>query len=429
MTWIRIERSTTLSLALLLTCLISPARADKKPTRKTVMKILADVPLIDGHNDVPWGLRHRADNNWDRIGFDKSTEGLEKPMHTDIPRLRKGGVGGQFWSVYVPVSLERDEAVRVTLEQIDVVHRLSDHWPQHFEVALTAADIVRIHKGGRIASLIGMEGGHSIGNSLAVLRMMYAAGARYMTLTHWKNTDWADAATDTPRHGGLSDFGRDVVREMNRLGMLVDLSHVSAETMRDALEVAEAPVIFSHSGALSICGHPRNVPDDVLKAVAKNGGVVMVDFFSSYTSNEVWLWGAARNAEKARLEVVKIGDPARQEASLTAWKKAHPRPKATLEQVVTHIDHIRTVAGIDHIGVGSDFDGMPDAPVGLEDVSKYPDLFVALMARGYSADDVAKIAGKNVLRALEAAEKAAGRIQKIRPASTRIFDADKPPKE
>lgn len=369
-----------------------------------VEKILQKVPLVDGHNDVPWAVRKRADGDLSAIPLGEGTANLDPPMHTDIPRLREGMAGAEFWSVYVPASMDGPEAVQTTLEQIDLVHQMVAMYPDDFALALTADDVRRIHKQGKIASMIGMEGGHSIGSSLPVLRQMYAVGARYMTLTHWKTHDWADAATDAPQHDGLSDFGFEVVAEMNRLGMLVDLSHVSAATMHDALDHSRAPVIFSHSGAQAINSHPRNVPDDVLVRLKDNGGVVMVDFLPAYVSEEVWEHGNTRKAEMARLEGQYLGDPAGLEAAQAAWNEANPGPMSTLAQVVDHIDHIRDVAGIDHIGVGTDFDGMWSAPVGLEDVSKVPALFVALLEQGYTKQEVAKIAGLNILRVMEQAE-------------------------
>ena len=297
------------------------------------------APLIDGHNDYPWALRGLdPGRDFGKADITKSVPTLM----TDIPRLRQGGMGAQFWSVYVPSAMQGKEAVRVTLEQIDIVHRMVKRWPETFEMAHTAADVERSFKAGRIGSLIGMEGGHSIDNSLATLRMMFALGARYMTITHSANLPWADASTDTARLGGLSKFGEEVIREMNRLGMLVDLSHVSADTMEDALRVTEAPVIFSHSSARAICNVPRNVPDNVLQLTAKNGGVVMVTFVPGFISQAV--------------------------ADHDAKKSPGPAPRATLSQVADHIDHIRKVAGIDHIGLGGDFDGISSVVQGLEDV-------------------------------------------------------------
>lgn len=351
------------------------------------------TPLIDGHNDYPWALRDLDP------GRDFGKADISKPvpsLMTDIPRLRQGGVGGQFWSVYTPSTMQGKEAVRVTLEQIDTVHRMTKRWPETFEMAYAAADIERSFKAGRIGSLIGMEGGHSIDNSLATLRMFHALGARYMTLTHSANLPWADASTDTAVLGGLSKFGEEVVREMNRLGMLVDLSHVSPATMEDALRVSAAPVIFSHSSAKAICNVPRNVPDNVLQLTAKNGGVVMVTFVPGFISQAV--------------------------ADHDAKKSAGPAPRATLSQVADHIDHIRKVAGIDHVGLGGDFDGITQVVAGLEDVSKYPDLTAELLTRGYSDQDIKKILGLNVLRVMRQAEKVAAGLQKTRQPSTATIE-------
>lgn len=355
------------------------------------------VPLIDGHNDYPWALRGLDP------GRDFSKADLSKPvpaLHTDIARLRQGGVGGQFWSVYTPSTMTGQEAVRVTLEQIDIVHRMTKRWPETFEMAYTAADIERSFKAGRIGSLIGMEGGHSIDDSLPALRMFYALGARYMTLTHNGNLRWADAAADKPVVGGLSKFGEEVVREMNRLGMLVDLSHVSAEAMADALRVSEAPVIFSHSSAKALCNVPRNVPDDVLQLTARNGGVVMVTFVPGFISQAV----------------------ADFDAKPEAARKGQAPPKATLAQVADHIDHIRKVAGIDHVGIGGDFDGISSVISGLEDVSTYPALTAELLRRGYSDDEVKKILGLNVLRVMKQAEAVAAKLQKTRQPSTATIE-------
>jgi membrane dipeptidase len=379
-------------------------------------RILKAVPLIDGHNDVPWQYRKRA-TNFTGIDLSHSTAELKPTMHTDIPRLRAGGVGGQFWSVYVPTKLSGAEAVQATVEQIDVVHRMCARYPETFELALTADDVVRIHRKGRIASLIGMEGGHSINNSLATLRMMYRLGARYLTLTHVKNTDWADAAGDVARHHGLTPFGEDVVREMNRLGMLVDLSHVTDDTMRDALRVSKAPVIFSHSNARACCDHVRNVPDDVLRLTATNGGVVMVCFLPSYVNEVDRKDAELAKVERDRLMELHGEDVAQVNAGMVEWRKTHPGSEAaTLSDVADHIDHIRKVIGVDHLGVGGDFDGFTGGVKGLEDVSKYPDLLAELSRRGYSKNDLKKIAGLNVLRALRGAERVAKELQADAPA-------------
>jgi membrane dipeptidase len=315
------------------------------------------------------------------------------------------------------------------MEQIDIVYRLAAMYPDTFEIAYSASDVERINKKGRIASMIGMEGGHSINSSLAVLRQFYRAGARYMTLTHWSNTPWADAATAGPVNQGLSEFGKQVVMEMNRLGMLVDLSHVSAQTMFAVLDITQAPVIFSHSSARSISHHPRNVPDDVLERVTKNGGVVMVNFAPSFVSEEVRQYDGIKEAEAARLKELMPGDPDGAKKLLEEWEKSNPRPKATLAQVADHIDHIRKIAGIDSIGIGSDFDGISMTPVGLEDVSKYPDLFVELMKRGYTKEDIRKIASLNILRVLRKTEETAARLQKsTKPNDALIEEIDQPAK-
>jgi len=384
--------------------------------------ILAEVPLVDGHNDLPWQVRKRVEVRLSELDLARDLSGEEDPLHTDMPRLRAGGVGGVFWSVYVPPSFEGDEAVRMTLEQIDIVHRLIERYPEHLELALTADDVVRIHRAGRIASLIGMEGGHNVNNSLGTLRMMYRLGARYMTLTHWRANDWADAATDSPRHGGLNDFGREVIREMNRLGMLADLSHVAPATMHAVLDVSEAPVIFSHSSAAGVCDHPRNVPDDVLRRLPDNGGLVMVVFLTAFVSCEVRdHWARARGA-KGRLESLHPGDRARVERELAAWHRANPEPPVSVREVADHIDYIRDLIGVDHIGLGSDYDGMPPGPLGLEDVSGFPNLVAELLARGYSEDDVKKIIGLNVLRVMRDAESVARRLQGARGPSERTLE-------
>ena len=361
--------------------------------------MLSRFPLIDGHNDLPWELRDRYDS-------DPAAADLTRRLpdtQTDIPRLVEGGVGGQFWSVYVPAELAGDAAVTAVLEQIDIVHRMIDHYPARFQLARTAADVDAAFRAGRIASLLGAEGGHSIAGSLGVLRMLFSLGVRYLTLTHNSNVGWADSATDVTDTGGLSDFGRSVVAEMNRLGMLVDLSHVSAATMHAALDVSAVPVIFSHSSARAVCDNPRNVPDDVLRRLAVNGGVCMVTFVPFFVSQECadWLTGlraeaAARGADPSKLSEVF--------AVLPSWEKAHPMPPATIAQVADHIDHVRAVAGVDHVGIGGDFDGTPVTPVGLDDVSRYPALFAELQRRHWSEPDLKALAGANTLRALRAAQ-------------------------
>jgi len=355
-------------------------------------------PLIDGHNDLPWTFRAHGGLDFDQVD-------LRKPLlnaQTDIVRLRKGGLGAQFWSVWVPVSYQGARALDATRQQIRVVYRLQRKYPDVFQVCWTSDEVMRSFREGKIASLIGVEGGHCINDSLNALRDLYRVGARYMTLTHSRNTSWADSATDRPRHRGLTAFGRSVVREMQRLGMLVDLSHVSAETMHDALDVARAPVIFSHSGARAICDHPRNVPDDVLLRLKHNGGVVMVVFLDSYVSQEVADWEAKRKREEDRLRAEGKGQP-EVRAAIAAWTEANPSPVATVQQVADHVDHIRKIAGVDHIGIGSDFDGGGGVQ-GLEDVSKFPNLTVELLRRGYTDHEIAKILGLNVLRVMSAAE-------------------------
>ena len=377
------------------------------------------VPLIDGHNDYPWALRSVDP------GRDLATADITRPvpsLMTDIPRLRQGGVGGQFWSVYVPSTMQGKEAVRATLEQIDIVHRMTRRWPETFELALTAADVERAFKAGRIGSLIGMEGGHSIDSSLATLRMMYALGARYMTITHSANLPWADASTDTPVLGGLSKFGEEVIREMNRMGMLVDLSHVSADTMADAIRVSAAPVIFSHSSARAICNVPRNVPDTVLQMVAKNGGVVMVTFVPGFISQAVADYDARLTTQRQMLRSEFPNNEAYVNVGLERWRAQNPEPKATLSQVADHIDHMRKVAGIDHIGLGGDFDGITAVVVGLEDVSTYPALTAELLKRGYKDDDIRKILGLNVLRVMKHAEKVAAGLQRTRQPSAATIE-------
>jgi len=382
-------------------------------------RILERTPLIDGHNDLPWALRQNHGNDPHGVdltaNLDASTE-----LHTDIPRLRAGGVGGQFWSVYVPATMTPPDAAVATFEQIDTVKRIVAAHPEAFELATTAADVERIHRRGRIASLIGMEGGYSIDDSLGLLREFFDSGARYITLTHSRTTTWADSATDAPKWGGLSPFGEDVVREMNRLGMMVDLSHVSEETMLDAMRVSEAPVIFSHSSARAVTAHPRNVPDSVLRLMAEDGGVVMVTFVPGFVSETVRVWNSSRSAEAARLGSLNPGDPAAVAAGLAAWTAAHPEPAATIADVVAHIQHIRDTAGIDHVGLGGDYDGVDSLPVGLEGVDAYPRLLAALMANGWTEADVRKLAGENALRGMRAGEAVAASKGGERPSLAQL---------
>mgnify|MGYP003631552180 CR=1 FL=1 len=382
---------------------------------QVAQEVLSKSPVIDGHNDAPEQIADRFASDFSQFDFRNTlpTFGTgSKPMHTDIARLKQGGVGGQFWSVWIDPALPKFEAVQRVIEQIDIVHRLVDEYPDDLQLALTAADVAAAQKNGRIASLIGMEGGHSIGSSLAVLRQAYALGARYMTLTHWKTLDWADSATDAPKSDGLSEFGVSVVQEMNRLGMMVDLSHVSEATMNDALDVTKAPVIFSHSSADGVTRHSRNVPDSVLKRLPANGGVVMVTFVPSYINAKNRDWAAAEKAEQARAAALYPGDASARTAYLKDWSDAHPMPPVTVKDVADHIDHIRAVAGIDHIGLGGDFDGISFTPDDMVDVSTYPALFAELAGRGYSAGDLAKIARGNILRVMRGTESTAATMAK-----------------
>jgi membrane dipeptidase len=385
----------------------SPSPKSRAPVKLTdeALRVHREAILIDGHNDLPWQFREKKDLSFRKIDLRQSQKSLG--LHTDIPRLREGGVGAQFWSAYVPASTgKKGTAVRLTLEQIDVIRRMVAAYPDTFEMAYTADDIVRIHKEGKIASLIGVEGGHSIDNSLGVLRMLYLLGVRYMTLTHSETLDWADSATDEPRHHGLTSFGEQVVHEMNRLGMLVDISHVSAETMRHALRVTRAPVIASHSSAFALADHPRNVPDDVLEMVKKNGGVVMVNFYSGFVVPE-----AARLTrdmfQRARELQKKYPDEREFREAIRQWRKEHPIPTGSVHTVVDHIEHIIKVAGVDHVGLGSDFDGINSVPKQLEDVSCYPYITQELLNRGYGKEDILKILGGNLLRVLRRVEEVA----------------------
>ncbi|WP_128893327.1 dipeptidase [Erythrobacter sp. HKB08] len=398
-----------------------PALADTP--EEVAEAALEAAPVWDGHNDVPIQLRGRFENRISEFDFENTMEtGPEhsegRTMHTDLARLREGKVGAQFWSVYVTAALSEPEAVQAVIEQIDVTKRLIDRYPGDLALALTADDVERAVGEGRIASLLGMEGGHSIGSSLGVLRQTYALGARYMTLTHSKNTPWADSATDAPAHDGLTDFGKDVIREMNRLGMLVDLSHVSEATMHDALDVATAPVIFSHSGVRAINGHARNVPDSVLERLPENGGIVMVVALPGFLNEDARQWFGNRQAEKARLEALWAGQPTEVESRLAAWDEANPLPLATIGDMADHIDHVRAIAGIDAIGIGADYDGMPTGPVGMEDVSGYPLLFTELARRGYTQEELEKISFRNMMRVMRAAEATKASMASMDPIET-----------
>jgi membrane dipeptidase len=400
-----------LLLALLAAPTSMAAEEDAALTRARAL--LKATPIVDGHNDVPWAIRQAKAKPLDVDAYD-----LSRPTtgQTDLARLRQGGVGGQFWSVYIPAEDKSAGYAKVQLEQIELARRMIAKYPQDLGLALSADDVEREWKRGRIASLLGMEGGHAIENSLGALRAYYDLGARYMTLTHGTTLDWADAAGDPPRHGGLTKFGEEVVREMNRLGMLVDLSHVTPETMDDALRVAEAPVIFSHSSAKALCDTPRNVPDDILARVGKNGGVVMVTFVAAFISNDLAKAAAAPWAEYKRRTANVAGAEERERVYKEIFGKLD-LPKATLAQVADHVEHVRKVAGVDSVALGGDYDGNDNWPIGLEDVSKYPYLFAELIRRGWSDDDLKKLASGNILRAFRQAETAAKRLQAARPPS------------
>ena len=382
--------------------------------QKRIDRILKRTPLIDGHNDLPWALRE--DFKLSVEGLESGTDQRKPPLMTDMERMRKGRVGGQFWSVYITGTTLGDEAIRTTLEQIDTAHRLIDAYPEHLELAESADDLVRIHRKRRIGSMLGVEGGNQIGGSMPTLRQFYARGVRYMTLTHNQTTDWADAATDEPKHDGLNAFGVEVVKEMNRLGMLVDLSHVAPATMKDAIAATRAPVIFSHSDAYALNPHPRNVPDDVLALLPQNGGVMMVTFVPGFLSPEVWAWSRERSAEEARLKSLFSFSKAKVEERLKSWEAAHPRPPVQVSAVADHIEHVVKIAGHDHAGIGGDLDGIPYGVEGLSGVEGYPLLFAELIRRGWSDRNLAKLAGGNVLRALRKAEEVASSMKDERPS-------------
>ena len=403
--------------AVLLSAGAAPQSATDPALLERARALHRQVPLIDGHNDYPWALRETAASDLDKLDIAKP----QLSIMTDIARLRAGGVGGQFWSVYVPAEMAGDQAVAATLEQIDIVHRMVRKYSDVFELALTADDVERAFRQRKIASLIGMEGGHSIASSLGALRMFHRLGARYMTLTHSRNVPWADSATDQPQHDGLSPFGEEVVREMNWLGMLVDLSHVSPATMHDAIRVSQVPVIFSHSSARALTDVPRNVPDEVLRLLPKNGGVVMVTFVPAFLSSKVAAWTSAQTAEQDRLKQQFPTDENAVKAGLEVWRKMNPAPRAALSDAADHIDHVRRIAGIDHIGLGSDFDGITSVPEGLEDVSTYPALTAELLRRGYKEDDVKKILGLNILRVMREVEKVSARLREERGPSPVLF--------
>jgi membrane dipeptidase len=387
-------------------CFAGDEAPPKKAARAKVVvteearKLHRDCLVFDGHNDLPWSIRYKAGSSFERADIAVPQE----QFHTDIPRLKSGGVGAVFWSVYVPSETEKERlASHQVLEQIDLVHRMVRQYPETFELAKSADDVVRIRKAGKIASLIGMEGGHAIENSLGLLRMYHQLGARYMTLTHSDSLDWVDSATDEARVGGLSEFGEEVVQTMNELGMIVDISHISADAMRHVLRVAKAPVIASHSSAFAIAPHPRNVPDDVLRMVKANRGVVMVNYYSAYIVPE----SVASRADELRVErelQEKFPDPDEYSEALGEWLDAHPVLPGTIHDVIDHIDHIVKIAGVDHVGLGSDYDGVPIVPDQLDDVTSYPNVTQALLDRGYQSADIRKILGENALRVLREAE-------------------------
>ncbi len=420
------KRTVTAGVVLLATLTAAVTAAAPRTDgelQKRARRLLREVPLIDGHNDTPWQYRKRVNLKIDDLDFAADLTTIEPPMHTDLARLREGGVGAQFWSVFIPIPQQggRPGDTRAVIEQIDLVKRLVDRYPDDLELALTADDVERIHRAGRIASLIGMEGGHSIEDSLAVLRATYELGARYMTITHVKNTRWADSATDDAEFDGLSDFGREVIREMNRLGMIVDLSHVSPATMHDTLDVTAAPVIFSHSSAFAVCRHVRNVPDDVLQRVRDNGGVVLITFLGYYVSEDLRTWDVRRRAERGAIAIAHGQDTDVITRLMADWVRANPKPQATIAQVADHIDHVRALIGADHIGLGGDYDGTSSLPVGMQDVSTYPALIVELLRRGYSDDDVRKIIGLNVLRIMREVETVAATLQASTGPSEAMF--------
>jgi membrane dipeptidase len=415
--------ATALPLTALVTTAVvarQPVATPAEPSEARVEAVMKRAPVIDGHNDLPWEMR-------EKVRYDFDARDIAKPqpvMMTDIPRLRQGHVGGQFWSVYVPATLQGDAAVSATLEQVDSVHEMVRRYPNVFTLVRTADEMSKAMAAGRIGSLMGMEGGHSIDSSLATLRMFRRLGVGYMTLTHSANVPWADSCSDTPKLQGLSKFGEEVVREMNRLGMLVDLSHVSPDTMADAIRVSQAPVIFSHSNAKAVADSVRNVPDDILRQIPQNGGIVMVTFVPGFASPEVAAYYLRATEQNTQFKAQFPNDTAAQTAALEAWRKTNPEPRATLPQVADHVDHLRKVAGIDHIGFGGDFDGITSVIQGLEDVSTYPALVKELMRRGYSDADVQKITSGNILRVMRQAEAVADKLRATPPSIKTIQSLD-----
>jgi membrane dipeptidase len=408
-------------LYLVLTILMPTLALAQDTHMEKARRVLQAVPLVDGHNDLPWYIR----TDVKEAPLDVEAYDLRRPTsgNTDLARLKRGMVGGQFWSVYVPGDYRDSGYARVQLEQIDIMRRVIAKYPDVLQPAFTAQDVWTAHAAGRIGSLLGMEGGHVIENSLGALRAYFDLGVRYMTLTHNVTLDWADAAADSAKHGGLTRFGEEVVREMNRLGMLVDLSHVSPGTMSDALNIAEAPVIFSHSSARALTDVPRNVPDSILARLKANGGVVMVTFVPGFVSQKIADRTRARAAHLADAQRRSPNDTVAVNRAMTQWDTANPAPKSTLGDVADHIDHVKRVAGVDHVGIGSDFDGTDNQlPVGLEDVSTFPALLAELSRRGWSEEDLRKLAGENVLRVMTTAERVAARLRRLRPPSTRTIE-------
>jgi membrane dipeptidase len=392
-------RTAVLGLLLLAPVVL---HAQEDPALVRARRLLATQPIFDGHNDLPWEIRVNPVSRMDVAKYPLRTRA---PGQTDFARLKQGGVGAQFWSVYIPGEVRDSGYARMQLEQIDIARRMIAMYPDELELALTAADVERIRRSGKVASLLGMEGGHAIENSLGALRAYYDLGVRYMTLTHNVTLNWADAASDIARYDGLTDFGRDVVREMNHLGMIVDLSHTSVATMHDALDVSTAPIMFSHSSARAVLDHPRNVPDSVLKRLPANGGIVMVTFVSGFISTGQREWTTAMQRA-----VASISDTAARREALRAWRAEHPQPPATVKELADHVEHVRRVAGIDHVGLGGDYDGTTGLPEGMEDVSGYPLLFAELIRRGWSDQDLLKLAGGNMLRVLRQVEQARDRL-------------------
>lgn len=409
-------RSLCLAVSLLV-ALPLPSAAQADPHLEAARRALGAIPLIDGHNDLPWLIREQTRGDVEAYDLRART-----PGHTDLARLRAGMLGGQFWSVYIPGEIRDSGYARVQLEQIATGRRIIERYPEALQWATTADGMRRAFAAGRIGSVLGMEGGHAIENSLGALRAFYDLGVRYMTLTHNVTLDWADAAADVQRHGGLTRFGEAVVREMNRLGMLVDLSHVAPSTMSDALNVAEAPVIFSHSAARGLTDHARNVPDSILRRLPANGGVVMVPFVTFFVSQRYRDWQVARGRAGDALAAPAGADTAAVRQGLEAWDRSHPRPAVRIADVADHIDHIRRVAGVDHIGIGGDFDGIPEVIEGLEDVASYPRLFAELSRRGWTEADMQKVAGGNILRAMARAEEVALRLRRERAPDTRTIE-------